>query len=68
MTHKHMTPKPNTQPGSRSSGDRVDPITYDTMGSFPRASRVKSTWKIACTFLVNDEELPIKKPKILGIF
>ena len=38
------------------------------MTSYPRSSHVKNIWTLPCMFLVNEDLVPIKKPKILGIF
>ena len=57
MPHKEVT-----QPrfgGCDTRGDLID----DTMGSFPRLSHVTGMGKNPCTFLVNEEGVPIKTTK-----
>ena len=44
----------------------VDVGLYRDVEAFPRSSHVTSTSSIKCTFLVNEELVPIKIERILG--
>ena len=67
LTRTHDTPPKVVTQLIYGSGHRGDPIDV-CMGSFPRSSRVTNTGTIQCTFLVNEEGVPINTPKILRIF
>jgi hypothetical protein len=64
-THRHtFTPLSESRDGGRDEahGDVVD------MVAFPRDSRVKSTGTLPCTFLVDDNRLPLKQSRLPGSF
>jgi hypothetical protein len=64
MHRQTSTPRSESRDGGRDEdhGDVVD------MVAFPGARRVTSMWTLLCTFLVDDNGLPLKQSRLLGSF
>jgi hypothetical protein len=60
-------PQAATQPGS-GGGDKDEPDDVDYTVAFPGARHVTSTGTLPCTFMVNEEGLPLKKIRLPGSF
>jgi hypothetical protein len=60
-------PQATTQPGS-GGGDRDEPDDVDYMVAFPGVRCVTSMGTLPCTFMVNEEGLPLKKIRLPGSF
>jgi hypothetical protein len=64
-THQQAsTPQSEFREGGRDE-DHSDVVE---MEAFPRASHVTSTRTLPCTFLINDNGLPLKQSRLLGSF
>jgi hypothetical protein len=66
MTCTDMTSTPRSE--SRDGGRDEDHSDVVEMVAFPRARRVTSTGTLLCTFLVDDNGLPLKKSRLPGSF
>jgi hypothetical protein len=63
--HRHAsTPRSESRDGGRDE-DHSDVVE---MVAFPRARRVTSTGTLPCTFLVDDNGLPLKQSRLPGSF
>ena len=64
-THQQAsTPRSESRDGGRDE-DHSDVVE---MVAFPRARRVTRTGTLPCTFLVDDNGLPLKQSRLLGSF
>jgi hypothetical protein len=65
-SHDTHTEEATTQIGSKGGdGDEADDLT-NYMVAFPKARRVTNTRTLKGTFMVNEEELPLKQVKVPG--
>ena len=64
-THRHAsTPRSESREGGRDE-DHSDVVEMD---AFPRARHVTSTGTLPCTFLVDNNGLPLKQSRLPGSF
>jgi hypothetical protein len=64
-THRQTSTQ---RPSSSRDGDRDEVDDVVDMGAFPGARRVTSMGTLPCTFLVDDNRLPLKQIRLPGSF